>query len=86
MTLLVNLYWHLRQHPKTGIISGFSSGFFFKFQALLTDEFLMKMVAGFGTCCSSALAFLTLAIWFSKQIESYLSKRKIPKPNDKISD
>lgn len=80
MNYFENVYCHLRQNPKTGIISGFSSGVFIKVQHLLTDDLILKVVAGVGTWCSTALAILTLIIWAIKQYSrikiAYQNKNK----------
>lgn len=81
MNFIETFYCHLRQNPKTGIISGFSSAGFIKLQHLLTDDMILKIVAGLGTWCSTALAFLTLIIWSIKQYNrikiAYQNRKKV---------
>jgi hypothetical protein len=80
MNFIDTFHCHLRQNPITGIISGFSSVGFIKVQHLLTDDQILKLVAGLGTWCSTALAILTLIVWAIKQYGrfkiAYQNKKK----------
>lgn len=53
---------YLNEKPIIGIISGFSSGILLTIQGFLTDESILKIVAGLGAIAATSVAIITLVI------------------------
>lgn len=53
---------YLSKHPSVGTVSGVSSAFFLNIQGVITDESVLKVVAGIGVFLGAAVAFITLIL------------------------
>lgn len=69
MNFLQTLHCRLQHDPRAGIIAGFSSAGLARIQHLLTNDQILKAVAGIGTWCSSILSVAALLVWVVKRFE-----------------
>lgn len=59
----------LSDNPEIGISAGFGSGVVFSVQQLVTDENVLKIVAGIGIFLGALVAFLTVILKFIELLQ-----------------
>lgn len=68
------MFTYINNKPQTGVIAGIGSGLIYFIKTLLTDDLILKVVAGIGIWIGLVVALLTMVL---KVIEILKTRIKI---------